>query len=249
MKSYRIFLTLLVMLPLAVQSAPRLESRLTPYLWFAGVEGNVSSRPGAPTVPIDISASDALEDNEASYMVLFETKYLRHGVLLDLLYTDTRSSEDLITAVGLNVKSISKNKIYSAAYLYELFQRDRAVIDVYGGVRYWKVDTELRFRGGLGILAGERIRSAESWYDPLLGIKGRSPLGGSNFYASGGLAVGGFGVSSEHFYDVSINAGYQWTQGFGTSIGYRVYDLDYEDGSFLYDVEQKGWLLGLSWAF
>ena len=26
-------------------------------------------------------------------------------------------------------------------------------------------------------------------------------------------------------------------------------DVDYEEGTFLYDVKQEGWLLGLTWAF
>ena len=107
----------------------------------------------------------------------------------------------------------------------------------------------MEFGGGLGLLAGQRIRSAESWVDPLIGIKARTPLNDSKFYAVGWLAGGGFGVGSDSFYDVSANLGYQWTKSIATTVGYRYLDVDYENDGFLYDVAQSGLTLGLSWRF
>jgi hypothetical protein len=133
--------------------------------------------------------------------------------------------------------------------MYELYKRERTVVDIFAGARYWKIDTELQFGGGLGVLDGKNIRNDESWLDPLIGIKARSLLGDSQFYVTGGLAAGGFGIGSDSFYDISANIGYQWSKSIGTTLGYRLFDVDYEEGSFLYDVKQEGWLLGLSWAF
>jgi hypothetical protein len=50
-------------------------------------------------------------------------------------------------------------------------------------------------------------------------------------------------------WDANINLGYQWTQGFSSTIGYRYLDVDYADDGFLYDVAQDGLVLGLSWRF
>ena len=225
------------------------EFKLTPYVWFAGVKGNVSTVPGSPVVPIDVSPSDALSDSQASAMLIFEAKHNRHGVFVDLIYTDSESDSTLVESINLTLKSISRNKIYSAAYEYEIYNQDKSVVDVFAGLRYWKVDTIMEFGGGLGVLAGQRIRSAESWVDPLIGVKGRMPFGDSNFYAAGWLAAGGFGVGSDSFYDASVNVGYQWNKSIGTTLGYRLFNVDYEDGSFIYDVQQEGWALGLSWAF
>ena len=225
------------------------DFRLTPYIWFAGVEGTASTIPGAPEVPIEVSPSDALSDSEASFMLLFEAKTGRHGVLVDVLYSDVQSTEDLISEINLTMKSISKTKIFSIAYMYELYKKEQTVVDFFAGARYWKIDTELQFGGGLGLLDGKNIRNAESWTDPLIGIKARTLLGDSRFYVAGGLSVGGFGVGSDSFYDVTAKVGYQWSKAIGTSLGYRLFDVDYEDDSFLYDVKQEGWLLGLTWAF
>lgn len=222
------------------------DFRLTPYLWFAGFKGNVSTIPGASEALIEISANDALNDIETCFMMMFEAKKQRHGLLADVLYSDTQSQEVAIPLINLNLQSISKNMVFSAAYLYELQDHENTVVDVFAGVRYWKVDTELKFSDGLGFLANQKIRSSDSWTDPMIGIKGRTVLGDSRFYLASGLALGGFGVGSDSFYDLSGNLVYQWNSAIGTSLGYRIYDLDYEDGSFVYDVKQQGWALTLS---
>jgi hypothetical protein len=240
---------MMLMTPMWAQAEDGWNFKLSPYVWFAGVKGTVSTIPGAPAVPINVSSSDALSDTKASLMLLFEAKKQRHGVLIDLLYTDVQSTEDLIPAIGLTMKSISKTTILSTAYMYELYKKEQAIVDLFAGARYWKVDTELQFGGGLGVLNGRNIRNAESWADPLIGIKARAPLGNSRFYAAGGVAAGGFGAGSDSFYDINANVGYQWSEAIGTSLGYRLFDVKYENGSFLYDVKQEGWLLALTWAF
>ena len=222
------------------------DFRLTPYAWFAGFKGDVASVPSIADSPIyvDISASDAFSDTEASLALVFEGKKGKHGFLTDLLYSDMRASTALIGGHPVTLDSISKTTLFSAAYMYELYQSESAGIDVYGGARYWKIDTDL----SLNVITPS-IGHKESWVDPLLGIKGRTTLGESSFYVVGSAAVGGFGAGSDLFYDLSAHLGYQWSKSIGTTIGYRMYDLDYENDGFVYDVRQEGWILGLTWAF
>ena len=86
-KLFRNILLAVVMLsPALVFAEGDWNFKLSPYLWFAGVKGTVSTIPGAPSVPIEVSPSDALSDTEASLMLLFEAKKNRHGVLINLLY-------------------------------------------------------------------------------------------------------------------------------------------------------------------
>lgn len=224
--------------------------RLSPYIWFAGLKGDVGTIPSLPAAPVDISASDALQDTEASFMILLDARKRRHGVFADLLYSDVQSDEELVPQpIGLKMKSTSKTTIVTLAYQYELYGRDRTVVDLLAGVRYWDIDSELRFKGGLGILAGRKITNDESWFDPILGLKGRAPIGNSQFYLAGGAAVGGFGVGSDHFYEISANVGYQWSKSIGTALGYRMFDVDYRDDGYVYDVKQQGLQVGLTWNF
>jgi len=237
-------------LPTAASAEDQWAFRITPYLWFAGIKGDVSTIPGAPVTPIEVSASDALKDTQAAYMGLFEAKKGKHGGFIDYVYTDVESDTTVVPdPINLTLKSVSKSTIASAGYSYEFYNKDRASAGAFLGARYWKVDTYLEFGGGLGVLAGRNIRNAESWVDPMIGIRGTTALGGSNFFVSGILGAGGFGVGSDHFYDASLHLGYQWSKLLGTTLGYRLFDVKYEDGSFLYDVRQDGWLLGISFAF
>ncbi len=103
---------LMLMVPICAQAESDWDFRLTPYIWFAGVEGDVATVPGASVIPIDISASDALSDTEASFMLLFEAKTGQHGVLVDALYSDLQSDTDLIPEINLTLKSTSKTSIF-----------------------------------------------------------------------------------------------------------------------------------------
>ena len=244
-----VVMTLLVMSQQVVAAENGWKFKLAPYLWLAGIDGDVSTIPGAATAPIKISSSDVISDTELSVMAIFTAKKQRHGILVDFLYSDVKSTEMLVPEINLFIKSTSKNTIVSTAYTYEVYGEKRAVVDLFGGARYWNVDTELELSGGQGILAGKRIRNKEDWLDPLLGITASIPLGQSQFYFQCSLAGGGFGVGSDFFYDVMATIGYHWNKSISTALGYRLLDVDYEDGTFVYDLQQDGLLLGLTWRF
>ena len=225
------------------------NSRLAFYAWFAGLNGDVATIPGLPAAPVDVSPSEALKDTEASLMLMFSTKKGRHGVFGDLVYSDVRSSETLAPEIGLKLKTTSKTTLLSLAYQNEVYGRQGTTLDLMAGARYWDIDTQLRFEAGQGPLDGRKISHDESWIDPLVGVKGQVPLGGSRFFLAGGAAVGGFGIGSDLFYEINANVGYRWTEAIGTTVGYRMFDVDYDDDGFTYDVRQDGWQVGLTWDF
>ena len=243
-------LAALQILPLTARANDAWQFRLTPYLWFAGLRGNVATIPGAPAAPIDISPSDAIADTEASLMLLIDAKRGRHGVFADFLYSDVQSDEELVPApINLALHSITKTTIFSLAYQYEIFNRDQAVIDVLVGARNWNIDSELRFGSGTGgPLNGRRVDNDESWIDPVMGFISRMPLGSSKFYIEGGAGLGGFGIGSDLFYEFNGAIGYQRNKAIGTAAGYRMLNVDYEDDGFVYDTRQQGWRLGLTRA-
>lgn len=214
--------------------------RLSPYAWLAGFKGDVAGIPGFPPASVDISPSDALDDSELALMAMFEAKKNGKGFFVDFMYSDTESDEAI--AGSLTLTSRTKTTIVSGAYLHELYNNEQSVMDAFAGIRYWDIDTHLS-------LVGPGVGHTESWLDPMIGIKGRTTLGDSRYFVSGGAAIGGFSMNSDLFYDLNANLGYQWSKSIGTTIGYRLYDLDYENDGFIYDVRQEGWVLGLTWAF
>lgn len=229
----------------ATAAAADWEFKLAPYLWFAGLEGDVATIPGVPSAPIDVSPSQALEDTEAALMLMFEARSGRHGLFVDFIYTDVRSEEEVFPNLGISLRSVSKSTVLSGAYQYRLVDGDSANLDLLGGLRYWEVDSFLAFTGPLEISG----RNKEDWVDPFVGLKGRYRFGKSKFYASYGAVVGGFDAGSKLFYDLNLNLGYQWSEAIGTVVGYRLFNVDYDNKGFVWDVEQAGWGLGLAWSF
>ena len=243
-RSFAIALAVVLAAPTAAGAADW-EFKLAPYLWFAGLEGDVATIPGLPSAPIDVSPSQAIEDTEAALMLVFEARKGRGGLFVDLIYTDVRSEEELIPALGISVRSRSKSTLLSGAYEHRLMDSESGSFDLMGGARYWEVDSFLGFTGPLG-LSG---RNKEDWVDPFLGLKGRHRFGNSRFYMSYIAVVGGFDVGSKLFYDLNVNLGYQWTKAIGTVVGYRLFDVDYDHSGFVWDVQQEGLGLGLTWSF
>ena len=226
-------------------SAAEWEFKLAPYLWFAGLEGDVATIPGVPAAPIDVSPSQALEDTEAALMLMFEARRGRHGMFADFIYTDVRSKDEVFPNLGVSLRSISKSTILSGAYQYRVVDGEAADLDILGGLRYWEVDSRLAFTGPLQVSG----RNKEDWVDPFIGLKGRYGFGASRFYTSFGAVIGGFDVGSSLFYDLNVNLGYQWTDAIGTVVGYRLFDVDYDHKGFLWDVRQAGFGVGLAWSF
>jgi hypothetical protein len=222
--------------------------QLGTYAWLSGQKGTLATQPGLPAADVDIDFYDDIAGNiNSAFSLIGEVRKGRLGVVADVNYSDIEDDEATPGPLFSALTSRTKTWIASMAGFYRLIEQDRAFLDGMAGLRYWSVDSSLTF--GAGIMPAREISNREDWVDPIIGLKGLMPLGGSNFSVSGALAVGGFGVGSDFMWDALINLGYQWTVTFSTTVGYRYLDVDYDHDGFLYDVSQDGPVLGLSWRF
>jgi hypothetical protein len=252
----RLLLSLLFCL-LAVTALPCLSAaaendtwhfQLAPYAWLAGQNGTVATLPGLPPADIDIDFWDDILGNiNGALFLVGEARKDRLGVFMDIAYVDIETDNATPGPYFSSVVSTTESWMVSAAGFYRMVEKPGAFLDVLAGLRYWSVDSILDLRPGL--LPGRKVSNQEDWVDPLVGLKGFSSLGESKFFLSGGLFIGGFGAGSDFMWDASVNLGYQWTETFSTTVGYRYLDVDYEEDGFLYDVAQDGPTLGLSWRF
>jgi len=222
---------------------------IAPYIWLAGMEGEVATLPGLPAADLDLDFwDDILEDLDGAIMLVGEARKGRHGIFVDFEYIDIESEDP--TPKGALFSSIvvkTESLLLTAAGLYRFWEEEGSFLDVLVGLRYWSVDTDLSLKAGL--LPAREASNKEEWLDPFFGFKSLSPLGKSPFFISIHLLIGGFNVGSDLMWDANINLGYQWTDGFATTLGYRYLDVDYEDDGFLYDIAQDGTIIGLSWRF
>ena len=224
------------------------EFQLAPYGWLAGQSGQVGTFPNLPPAEIDIDFyDDVLGNINGAFMLVGEARKRNFGIITDIVYTDIEIDGATPGPYFSTLASRTKSWIITASGFYRLQEGQGRFLDLLGGIRYWSVDSELSVSSGL--LPAGKISNKEDWFDPIVGLKGRTPLRESKFFMSGAFTVGGFGVGSDLMWDASLNLGYQWMEGFSTTIGYRYLDVDYDEGGYVYDIAQDGPTIGFIWQF
>ncbi len=228
------------------QAQDNWEWRVAPYLWATSLQGRVATVPGVPPADVDASFSDILDNLDFAGMVVGHGRNGRWGITGDLQYVKlTAESGSLAPTFGKAVVKI-ENTIVSLMADYELAQAPNYEVWVSGGLRYWRVKNDITLTPGTA--PGRTANGADSWVDPIIGVRGRREIGERSF-VTGWAYVGGFGAGSENMADVFGGVGYQFTPTTAGVLGYRWMTVDRQNGSFLYDATQQGVLAGLSFQF
>mgnify|MGYP000160646428 CR=1 FL=1 len=97
-------------------------------------------------------------------------------------YSDIEDDDATLGPLFTNLTSRTKTWIVSAAGFYRLMKQNRAFLDGMAGLRYWSVDSSLKF--GAGILPARESSNREEWVDPIIGLKGLLPLGRVHVFSS-----------------------------------------------------------------
>jgi opacity protein-like surface antigen len=129
----------------------------------------------------------------------------------------------------------------------------RIEFDVMAGARYNYLRQKIQVTPGLPAPFTADLGGDKHWVSPVIGARANFIFNDKwNLVVRGDMS--GFGVSGEDL-SWSLNgiAGYRFTEKATMRFGYRVYDIDYSDGTgsdeFGYDVTQHGPYLGLSYRF
>ena len=227
------------------QTEPGWTFTLAPYLWATGLTGDVGVG-GLPEVDVDVSFMDVLEHFDIGFMGAGEARYGRFGILTDLLYVKLSAHDGVNTRfVDADIDLTQKELTALGALEYRVLQAEGGSLDVLAGGRLWWLKTELDFDGAIFDASGS---ASETWVDPIVGLKGRINLG-PEFYLAGWGMIGGFGVSSEFFWDAMGGLGYQVSDSFSLFAGYRGLGIDYKNDGFVFDVDMNGPLLGAVFTF
>jgi hypothetical protein len=220
--------------------------RVTPYLWGAGLEGEV----GKFGRRADISKrfSDVLEGLDAGAMLAFEARLGRYGVFTDLLHVSLSESTSIPTPIGIDVEADAKVRAstFMLAGQYRATEDEWGYIDFVGGARYWGLSTDINI--SLGTLFSVDGSEKESWVDPVLGLKGTYHLG-ERTYFTGWAMIGGFDVGSRFSSDLMGALGYKLTDQSALLLAYRRLEVDYTSSDFIFDATLQGPAIGWDYRF
>lgn len=230
--------------PVAAQEDARegeWTGQVTPYLWGSGLGGTLTPFSGAPTVRIDKSFSEVLEDSEGAFFLSAYARRDRRVLLGDFSYA--ASSKQGRVPPGLPAEGELRQRSLTLAAGWRVHQGERLAVDVLAGLRQWDVRTEVRVP-----LAGLARSPGESFTDPLLAVRGNVALA-PRWSLIGYADVGGFGVGSEQTWQWLATVNYLHGERWAFSAGLRQLSVDYREGGTRIDATLAGPLLGVSWRF
>ena len=232
----RLRLLLLILLTTASPSlAQGWDVTFTPYLWISAGKGNVTVR-GVST-DVDFSFDDIFENLESGFLGHLEVSSGNWGFFADVLYMGIGSANAL---ADVDVDMTTGE--------FALTRKIAPLVKVYGGLRTYRINAKLISKIG----QGGQIGGDQTWLDPMLGIRLKTPIGRKAFFSIGG-DYGGFGVGSDRALSMTAAIGYRIARPISLTLGYKLLDVDYDNGSgntlFVYDILYTGPAFGMTFHF
>jgi hypothetical protein len=222
---------------------------VAPYVWGAGLQGNVGLF-GVRPISVNMSFGDIVDNLRFGGMAVGEAHNGTWGVLTDVIYIKTEVEQTVgrnVAGVPLALSGNIETSSFSGTIMgqYRLVSQPTATLDLMAGARVWSVnnDIKLSLTAGGAPLAGLGGSEGSTWVDPMVGFRARLDLN-SSWYLTGWGMVGGFGAGSDISWDVLAGVGYQWTTRLSIIGGYRALGVNYKNNGFVYDVVQRGPILG-----
>lgn len=228
----------------ASSAAPQWQFTVAPYLWGAGIRGNVGHKTtGTQFVKSDFH--DIARDLDVAAMTMGEARFGPYSLLADVMYIDTTTKTRLPD--GAPAKHLNTDSKTFSAFLgggYALLDDPALRLDATGGIRVWYSSTTLSLHGGDA--GGTSGSDSATWADLMAGLRGRYALAPSVWLSGWGMAGAG---QSRADWDAAALLGWEFIPDIQAAAGYRAMGVNYRHDGFVYDMVQQGPLLGISGRF
>jgi hypothetical protein len=229
--------------PRSDAEADDLHVSFTPYLWLAGINGDVGIPRNNDEVEVDRSFGDILGDLKFAFMGTVDADYHRFVAHVDTIYlnlgADVERVDSLIFTEG---EFDAKLLIVTGALGYRVVDRGPMFVDVYAGGRLVSLDVDLALEGPLQT---REASVSPSNVSPLIGGKARFPL--SDRWA---LALqGDIGFDSDVKWQLAATVQYQLGEHWRAGVGYRHLALHHDKEDSELDIALSGPLVAFTYIF
>ncbi len=231
--------------PPAPSSDTGWSGSVTPYVWFAGIDGDATVRGHSDSGAA--SFGDIFDDMKFALMTTAEVRNGRIGVLVDLLYLDLEQGVSTPRDIAFDGGSGTVRMTgLGIAAMYRFIEDARGVLDAGAGIRPWWVDTRLRLNPGRA--AGRSFNTSSQWADPVIALRGQLRLSGPLSVSAYG-DIGGFGVGSDLTWQVTATVDWQPNEWLMLRAGWRHLAFDFKNGPASLDLAVSGPIIGASFRF
>jgi hypothetical protein len=211
------------------------------YAPLMGLEGDIGVAGLAP-VEVDVSFDDILENLDGSLSGSFEARKGPWSITADAIWLKISTAANPVANSYLRVSQ--EQLMASLSVGYEIYGNECTSIDFLVGAELVSLDVDVDLLTPLLPVTSRSGSGSEEWIDPYVGLRFQHHFGGRwTVFASG--VYGGFGVSSEEYWQALAGIAYQLTENTALALAYRVISFDYQQGGFVYDTETSGPNLGL----
>ena len=232
-----IVLFCLVSAPLA-QAEEDSGYELWVYAWLTAMDGNVGV--GPLDASVDASFSDIVEALDFAFMAGMRSEQGPWVWTVDVFTANLNNDFDRTVTLKTDQQMLRATGGFRLESGMELFIGARA-IDI-------KNDLKIRLPDDT-VLAS---KDSKSWVDPIVGVGYRGDFS-DRLQLVASADIGGFGIASDLSWSATAALRYHFSDLFSMSGGYRILDIDYEEGSgnrkFGYDVKTSGPVIALAWQF
>lgn len=225
--------------------------QITPYLWAAGLKGDVSPFRRGPTISVEKSFSDVMEHLNVGGFIDVWGRYDRFVFSADMMYVNTTDSRVIgaLPVVGATPGlSADVDTVEFSATLkggYRVYDDRDFSFDLLAGVRIWHISNDVTINyGAFSRSYGEEF----GWVDPVVGFRAFYRFT-PQFSVQAQADFGGFGAGSDHTWQALATANYAFTDSLSVSAGYKILDVDYESDGHVFDATLKGPVIGLTYRF
>lgn len=222
--------------------------QISPYVWAAGIDADVSPFRRAPTVPIDLSFGEVLDSLRLGGFVNLWARRDRFVISADAMHVDLSDRGDVAALPGLGPTPGLSARVDSRQTAATLMAGWRArtgpglTLDLLAGLRWWDLSTTVSARfAGLSRSWSEGF----SWVDPVAGLRAFLPLG----TRASVLIQADVGVGARRTWQALGTLNYVLTDHLSASAGYKALAVDYNEDGHVFDATLSGPVLGLTWRF
>ncbi|NRB19932.1 MAG: hypothetical protein HRU33_20890 [Rhodobacteraceae bacterium] len=217
---------------------------ITPYLLAPSIDGTTAI--GRVGGDISIDPGDIWDNFETGGMLRFEGRH-QSGFGFALDYSVMNLGNGATSPIG-EVRADYEQSVLEAVATYRMEGTENQ-IDLYAGLRYWDIDTQVNVLTGP---ATGQINSGASWTDPIVGLRWQRRLSPKwRVLMQGDVGGGG----SDFTWNAMGGFAYDRWQNTSVFMMYRALGVDYEEGTrgtasfFEYDTVTQGLLAGVGFRF
>jgi hypothetical protein len=220
---------------------------IVPYLWIAGLEGEIGI-PNFRSTPVDVEFSDLASNLDSGVAGLMDFRYRRWHLLVDGSWVQLTANVTTDAPVVGSASITPSVAFGTVGVSYELPMGWPAVLELYLAARWWHVTATAA--GNITappIISGSfNWNLTETWASAIVGTRLRYAIT-DKWRVS---LVGDIGAGQANLdWQAAVSLTWMFHKNIGVTGAYRILGVEYGSSTLIYNMRQSGFLLGFNFAY